>query len=448
METHQEPLTFWQRNKLLFKSFFIGFLILVLLIPTFSIMYLIDDREKRHNEVIHEVSNKWAGAQTITGPFLVIPYVEEHETSDKKIERITKQLILLPDELSVNGKIATQVKHRSIFQVPVYTSNIKLSGKFDSIKVDKLIVPLERLQFEKASVCVGISDFKGIGENLQLSWNKNISNFESGLPRLNWLSSGITSPIVLSKEMMLNGTNDFEINVSLKGSEKLFITPFGNTTKMHLESDWVNPGFDGKYLPDTSLIDSKGFIADWKILHFNRNYPQQFSEINNEDIPSSAFGVNLVQPVNVYSQTMRSAKYAILIIALTFFLYFFLEIFYRRSVHPLQYVLIGFALVIFYTLLLSISEYLPFSKAYLIAAVATISLIGLYTKSIFKKWSIVLLFSFILSLLYLFIYVLIQLQDNALLFGSIGLFILLSIIMYFSRKVSWSPAEKIQEATD
>jgi inner membrane protein len=136
----------------------------------------------------------------------------------------------------------------------------------------------------------------------------------------------------------------------------------------------------------------------------------------------------------------------VLIIALTFFVYFFLEIYYRRSVHPLQYILIGFALVIFYTLLLSISEYLAFAQAYLIASAATVLLISWYTKSIFKQWPVVLLFAFILSLLYLFIYVIIQLQDNALLFGSIGLFVLLTIIMYFSRKVNWYNEEKISNA--
>ena len=140
-------------------------------------------------------------------------------------------------------------------------------------------------------------------------------------------------------------------------------------------------------------------------------------------------------------------KYAVLIIALTFFVYFFLEIYYCRSVHPLQYILIGFALVIFYTLLLSISEYIVFSQAYLIASAATVLLISWYTKSIFKQWPVVFLFAFILSLLYLFIYVIIQLQDNALLFGSIGLFVLLAIIMYFSRRINWNNEERIIDKT-
>lgn len=444
MET-QPSLSFWQKNKLVIKSFFIGFLILALLIPTFFIMFLVTDREQRSKEVVQEVSAKWAGRQTVTGPFLAVPYEEEQKNSTGVVTLVKKYCFLLPEELTVNGKILPQVKHRSIFQVPVYNSSISMSGKFKVAKPEKLPVPVSSLRFEESVVCMGISDFKGIGENLQLKWNDSTSNFETGLPDIVWLNEGISSQVRLSADELISGNNSFSINLTLKGSERLYLTPFGSTTKVRFESDWKNPAFDGKYLPDTSTVSGKGFTAEWKILHYNRSYPQYFSNItNNNAISESAFGINLLQPVDAYGQTMRSVKYAVLIIALTFFVYFFLEIYYRRSVHPLQYILIGFALVIFYTLLLSISEYIAFGYAYLTASVATVLLISWYTKSIFKQWPVVLLFAFILSLLYLFIYVIIQLQDNALLFGSIGLFVLLAIIMYFSRKVNWNAEEKKQ----
>lgn len=445
MET-QSPLSFWQKNKLVIKSFFIGFLILVLLIPTFLIMALVSDRKERKSEVIQEVSSKWAGMQTVTGPFLAVPYYMEQTDANKNVIAVKKYLYLLPEELSINGKIFPTIKHRSIFQVPVYSSNLAISGKFKIAKPDKLPVTVSLLHFDESIMCMGISDFKGIGESLQMKWNDSASNFETGVPEIEWLGEGISNQLKLSADEIVSGNNTFSINLSLKGSERLYVTPFGNNTKVHIESDWKNPAFDGKYLPDTSLVNDKGFSADWKVLHYNRSYPQYFTNINNKSvITESAFGINLLQPVDAYGQTMRSVKYAVLIIALTFFVYFFLEIFYRRSVHPLQYVLIGFALVIFYTLLLSISEYIDFGWAYLTASVATVVLISWYTKSIFKRWPIVLLFAFILSLLYLFIYVIIQLQDNALLFGSIGLFVLLTIIMYFSRKVNWNNEEKVND---
>lgn len=442
MET-QPPLSFWQKNKLVIKSFFIGFLILVLLIPTFFIMFLITDREQRSKEVVQEVSAKWAGRQTVTGPFLAVPYDEEVKNSNGIATTVKKYCCLLPEELNINGKIYPQIKYRSIFQVPVYNSSISITGKFKVAKPEKLPVAVSLLRFEEAVICMGISDFKGIGENLQLRWTDTVTNFETGLPEIAWLTEGISSQLKLSAEEVLSGNNNFSIHLNLKGSERLYVTPFGNTTTVHFESDWKNPAFDGKYLPDTSTVSEKGFTADWKVLHFNRSYPQYFSNtFNNYATTESAFGINLLQPVDAYAQTMRSVKYAVLIIALTFFVFFFLEIYYRRSVHPLQYILIGFALVIFYTLLLSISEYLIFGYAYLIASAATVLLISWYTKSIFKQWPVVLLFAFILSLLYLFIYVIIQLQDNALLFGSIGLFVLLAMIMFFSRKINWNAEEK------
>ena len=441
MET-QAPLSFWQKNKLIIKAFFIGCLILVLLIPTFFIMFLFTDREQRRKEVVQEVSSKWAGAQTVTGPFLMIPYYETQTNKTNQIVTNKKHLYLLPDELNINGKILPQIRHRSIFKVPVYNSALQMTGKFKITRPDKLPVAIAALHFEEAVVCMGITDFKGIGENLQLKWSDTTSNFETGLPDMDWMKEGISNPLKLTADELVNGANNFSISLSLKGSESLYVTPLGSTTKVHFESEWPNPAFDGKYLPDTNAVSNKGFAADWKILQFNRSYPQYFTNPGNHSITESAFGINLLQPIDAYGQTMRSVKYAVLIIALTFFVYFFLEIYYRRSVHPLQYVLIGFALVIFYTLLLSISEYIQFAPAYLISSSATVLLISWYTKGIFKQWPVVLLFALILSLLYLFIYVIIQLQDDALLFGSIGLFVLLTIIMYFSRKVNWNSEGK------
>ena len=212
---------------------------------------------------------------------------------------------------------------------------------------------------------------------------------------------------------------------------------------------WNNPAFDGKYLPDTETVNKKSFEANWKISQFNRSFPKIFSSNSNikYSIAASAFGVILLSPFDAYVQTMRSLKYAILIIALTFFAYFFTEIFQRRPVHPLQYILIGMALVIFYSLLLSISEYILFSTAYLVASLATISLLSWYTYSIFKKIRTTATFAILLSILYLFIYVLIQMQDNALLFGNIGLFALLALAMYLSRKIDWYNIDRKTQIT-
>jgi len=204
-------------------------------------------------------------------------------------------------------------------------------------------------------------------------------------------------------------------------------------------SSWANPAFDGRYLPDTSRVSEKGFDAYWTVSQFNRDFPKVFTNDTNvaSSVENSSFGVILLSPFDAYAQTLRSLKYAILVISLTFFAYFFTEVFQKRPVHPLQYILIGMALVVFYVLLLSISEYLQFRVAYLIASAATVLLLSWYTQSIFKRVKTVGIFALLMASLYLFIYVLIQMEDNALLFGSIGLFLLLAVAMYLSRKIDW-----------
>lgn len=429
----QPQLSFWQKNKLVIKSFFIGFLVLALLIPTFLIMYLVNERRERKQEVTKEISNKWSASQTITGPFLIIPYTETENNLQVK-----KVLYILPELLEINGNIEPEIRYRSIYKVPVYTIKpMTLKGKFSRHSLTVLNMNSSLIRWNEAKLCVGISDLKGLKEQA-IKWNGQLLAMESGMPESTIAAQGINSSLQLDSSF-LSSENEFSIQLTLQGSEKLYFTPMGSNTAAHLTSKWNNPAFDGKYLPDTEKVNKNNFEAEWKISQFNRDFPKIFSNAENVkySVAASAFGVVLLSPFDAYAQTMRSLKYAILIIALTFFAYFFSEIFQKRPVHPLQYILIGMALVVFYTLLLSLSEYILFPTAYLSASSATIILLSWYTYSIFKKRSTTLIFASLLSVLYLFIYVLIQMQDNALLFGSIGLFVLLALAMYLSRKIDW-----------
>jgi inner membrane protein len=441
MET-EPSLSFWQKNKLVLKSFFIAFLILALLIPTFLIMYLVTERKDRKQEVTKEISNKWSAAQTITGPFLIIPYTE-NENSNGNVVTVKKNLFLLPEQLNINGTIEPEIRYRSIYKVPVFTAKpLVLNGKFAKHNFTAVGVNPAILKWNEAKLCIGISDLKGIKQQ-SIKWNGQVLNMEAGVPDNSIVQQGISIPMPLDSSF-IDGENNFSVQLTLQGSEKIYCTPLGSSTAVHFSSVWNNPAFDGKYLPDTERITGKGFEADWSISQFNRDFPKIFTGNSKATqlVNESAFGVILLSPFDAYAQTMRSLKYAILIIGLTFFAYFFTEIFQRRPVHPLQYILIGMALVIFYILLLSISEYIQFPYAYLTASAATVLLLSWYTKSIFRKWNVVLVFAALLSVLYLFIYVLIQMQDNALLFGSVGLFALLAAAMYLSRKIDWFGFDK------
>ena len=241
--------------------------------------------------------------------------------------------------------------------------------------------------------------------------------------------------------------------------------PLGRTTQVSVRSDWPNPSFDGAFLPDEREVNESGFTARWEVLHLNRNFPQAWkgsqyrftTPSTNEPDPSDyyydrpaevvpiasteasgySFGVNLLRSVDEYQKATRAAKYAILFIALTFLVFFFVETLNRKRIHPVQYLLVGLALCIFYALLVAISEQLSFNLAFILSSVAVTLLITLYCHSIFRHQKLTLFIGLLLVLLYGFVFTLIQLQDYALLIGSIGLFGILAVVMYFSRKIDW-----------
>ncbi len=230
----------------------------------------------------------------------------------------------------------------------------------------------------------------------------------------------------------------FFADIHISGSEQLLFTPTGKTTTVKLNSVWPHPSFSGNFLPHSTEVNSKGFNATWKSLAHNRNFPQQWKGDAAIELNTSSFGVDLFIPVNGYQKTIRSVKYAALCILLTFASFFLIETVNKKPVHPLQYGLIGLALILFYTLLLSFSEYMDFNWAYFISATATIGLIGWFVKGILSSLRLSTILSSVLLLVYSYVFTILQMQDYALILGSIGLFISLGVIMYFSRKISWS----------
>jgi inner membrane protein len=440
-ETPKSPISqnigdrsFWQKQKILLKGFLIGFLILMLLIPTFFISSLVQERSNRSKEVKREIAAQWGGRQEIRGPVISIPYWEMQKTVDGKMRRFKNHALFLPNKLNVKGSLEPEIKYRKIFEMVGYEASLNFNGSFDKLDFDKLKIPKESLLLSEAKVLFGLSDFQGIRDDLKFIWNGKEHTLNSGMPKNNLLRKGLSAPINLSYEN-LNGKTDFSMSLLLRGSEGLFFLPLGKTTKVKLNSNWANPSFEGNS-PARTMTDSS-FTADWTLLSINREYPQEWKDGDNYNVQSSSFGVNLLQPINHYSKNERSVKYGILIILLTFVVYFFIEILQKKNAHAIQYVLVGFALCIFYTLLLSFSELVGFNWAYLISAGATVGLLGVYTTSVFQSKKSGLIFTAFLSALYVFIFSLIQLQDRALLFGSIGLFIILAVVMYVSRKINW-----------
>ncbi len=428
----EKQITFFERYAAIIKIATIGILILLLLIPSSMIQGLIREREQNQEQVKNEISSQWGQAQTISGPIITIPYEVTKKNTDGTTEKYINNIHLLPENLKIEGVLDTTSKHRNIYEIIAYTTTLDVSGNFDASEMNNLGVADAAILWNQASLNLGITDLGGIKDNIKVQWKDSSFLFNPGLENKDNFSSGVSAPITLSK----NDKTDFNFKVNIKGSDYIHFLPVGKETIVNLSSKCPNPNFEGKFIPQSHNTTDKGFDANWKVLHLNRNFPQAWKN-SEQHIEDNWFGVSLMLDVDHYQKTMRSAKYAILFIAMTFLSFFFIEILNKKKIHPIQYILIGLVLVLFYVLLLSFSEQFGFNAAYFISSLAVILLISVYTASVLQSKQKTMVMFAILVVLYAFIYIIIQMAEYSLLFGSIGLFLFLASVMLASRKVDW-----------
>lgn len=439
----------WSKSKLVIKGVIIGLLVLVLQIPTFFVRNLIEEREQRQGDAISEVSSKWAGNQNITGPILVLPYWKY--AGDTGRIRTKEYACFLPDVLNMESKVFPREKYRGIYKVILYSTTISISGSFSSPKLQELQIPVENVLWDEASVRIHISDTKGLQDELKIKWGNNEYTLTPEPFKTSGSEESLYAKIPVSAQSS-TGHISFSSQLNLAGSGELLFTPVGKTTTVRISSAWPHPSFTGSILPQQTNVSDSGFTATWKSLAHNRSFPQQWkanafgvnvtsphdkSEVVSDNITTTAFGAQLFIPVNSYQKTMRSIKYAALCILLTFVAFFLIEVTNKRSVHPFQYGLIGIALVLFYTLLLSFSEYIGFNLSYLVASVFTIGLIIWFVKDLLGSGRLTSILSVVLLLIYTYVFTILQLQDYSLILGSLGLFITLAVVMHFSKKIKW-----------
>jgi inner membrane protein len=436
-----------------------------MMIPMLYVKNIILEREERQQQATREISSKWAGPQNIIGPVIGIPFwkTDDADTSSKK--PVTKHIAyFLPDNLNITATVNPKEKHRGIFKVMLYDTKATISGSFNELATDKLNIAADKFIWAEAFVTMNIADNKGLNDQLTLKWKDSIIELS---PQSQSGDEGMVALLKAgSAEDFRNAS--FSTSIDLNGSEQLFFTPVGKSTTVNVNSTWQHPSFSGSMLPQTTSVSDRGFKATWKSMAHKRNFPQQWIDgaynldayfpkpsplnevrfdgsggasatttVSAASIGSSAFGVDLFIPVNGYQKTLRTIKYAMLCILLTFVAFFLIETANKKSAHPFQYGLIGLALILFYTLLLSISEYTGFNSAYLIASAATIGLIGWFVKSILQSGKATTILSVVLVLIYSYVFSLLQLQDYSLLLGSVGLFLTLAVVMYFSKKMQW-----------
>lgn len=411
------------------KMIMVGLLTLVLLIPLFFVQDLISERSQRQKEVVTETTSKWGESVYFYGPILKIPY--KHPITNQ-----VENAFFFPEELTnvSNTEIKTPLQ-RSIYKSNVFTTKMQFSGSYIQPKFYKKSIPNENVFWDKATIIIRTTNLKSVKDEVKINIGSNTFTFE---PVHNNQNNDSIESLETGyfKYNDLKNTN-FNMSITYNGSKRISIVPIGKTTSAKMTSNWASPNFNGSFIPNDKKITNKGFDATWKILHFNRPFSQENFEFLPE-LSKYAFAVDFITPVDEYQQNERASKYGFLVIGLTFLIFFLIQSISKISIHIFQYCMIGIALIMFYTLLISITEHSSFSFAYAVAGISVVALISLYSISILKDKKFPSFIAISLSLLYTFIYVIIQLEDYALLVGSIGLFLILASVMYFSRKIEWN----------
>ena len=439
-----------------FKVGFIVLLSLLLLIPTLMIDSLSNDRQITAEEAQHEISEKWGLPQHVTGPVIAIPYV----TKNKKDSTEQRHMVyILPKKLDINADVKSQTLYRSIYETVVYNTGIDFSGSF-TIKgllpneIDSTMLQLDKACIDRIDVNDGGKD-GNLHEEDDYEYSSSADHAdEDVVTDMEIVAEEAAEPVAVAYDDMFDKDGGpvakasldikpmasldsipFKMHLELKGSDNLNFTPIGETTSINIKGDCPKPSFGGNFLPDERNVTDNGFTASWNIISINRTYPQAFIDDRSYDLGKSQVQVGLMVPVDSFQKVERAIKYAFLVIVLTFIAVLFVEIKMQRYINVFQYLLVGLALVLFYSLLLSISEHMAFGWAYLIAAAMTIVLITLYLLGVLKTKKMALAIGAMLTIVYAYIFVLLNLETYALLAGSLGLFVVLAAIMYYSLKL-------------
>lgn len=415
------------------KMLIIGLLLLLLMIPMSMVSSLVTEREYRKQEVVAEINQKWGHSQQVTGPYLTLPYKAWYTTEEQQQKYRIRHLHFLPEQLDIQGEILPHVRYRSIYEAVLYNARLQITGSFSIPDLQALNIKTEDVLWSKSSFALGLTDMRGIKQNIELSFSDNQYQMQPGLVTQDLAAAGVSTQVAFAPDM---DKQSFSLMLDLNGSQQLHFTPLARTTEVALSSDWPSPSFNGAFLPEQHQVTAQGFNANWQVLHLNRNYPQLWSD-DQYQVLDSAFGLELVIPADIYQKSTRLHKYGLIFILFTFTALFLSEVTNRAPLHPIQYILMGLGIVLFYSLQLALSEHLGFDWSYILAAITTLILLSSYTLAITQKPRFALIVATILLILYGYLYLVLQLQDYALLMGSIGLTAVLATVMYTTRKIDW-----------
>lgn len=425
--------------KLYQKLAAIAVLSFLLLLPLSMIEAQISARSARQAEVTRNIAESAAGAQTLVGPVLAIRYRErvQRKDTDKagevRHEIVERTHIVPPQKLIVDGEIETEIRSRGLYAARLFHLGARIAGNIE-VPPQLGLENASQLLDASATLVFGIADPRGVGDDPAATVNGKPVRFSTGTREL-IPGQGVHVP--LGAVDLANGQRfDFSIPLTLTGSERLAIAPTANLTSVSLRSNWPHPSFQGRFLPTSRTISAAGFDARWQVSHLARDFNRALAA-GRPGAGGETLDISFVDPVNVYLKSERAVKYGVLFVVLTFAAFFLTEVLRRLPIHPMQYLLVGLALAMFFLLMVSLSEHIEFALAYLVASAACISLIGFYLSYVLRDWKRGVGFGAALTALYGALYGLLVSESNALVMGSILLFAVLAAVMVATRKIDW-----------
>ena len=434
-----------------FKITMLIILILLLLIPISMIRSLVNERSYRANSAEASIMEAWGSQLVLYGPVIRIPVVEREEITTRterdgdKTEIVfrNRALWITPKNVNISANFSAERKRRGIFSVALFSGDVSISGDFTFERVTGELKQNQTIYPEQAEIIVGLANQKGIRRVIKADWNGSELFFKPGNRNFLPGSSGDYGMNAVSSFNM-EGINTFDLQFAVQGGKSIRALPIGETTQARIRSDWPSPSFQGGFLPTTYTLSESGFDAQWEISYLSRSIPlfwftgERGEYEGRMHLQQELFGADFFKPLDHYALNERAVKYAILFLVIPFITLFFLEVFSRKSIHPAQYLLAGLANVIFYLLLLSISEHLSFSFAYLIAGSALTCMMTLYARSLLETWARSAYMGLVMALLYLILYLTLNAEDWALLIGSVVAFFICGVVMYLTRKLDWN----------
>ena len=429
----------------------VAILVLVLMLPIAMIGGLVAEREARRAGAVQEVSAKWGGVQQVVGPFLVVPYTVNVESLEGGrtvvVQRKAAHAVFLAEGIETKATLRTEMRSRGIYRVPVYRMELIATGRFARPDFSRLGIVPASVDWSRVQLVLGMSDPRAIQQQTAVRWQGAEVPMMPGSGTYASSQPGIHAIVGFPEDVP---SVEFSLPLIVNGSQGAYFVPFGESSVVRLDANFPHPSFQGNWLPAERSVGNSGFTARWSIPFLGRSFPQAWTGDDKLEVgaiaEASQFGVDLVNPVDHYRMAERSVKYAGLFILLTFATLWLFEVRSGLRVHPVQFLLLGGALCLFYLLLLSLSEHIPFLAAYATASVAVVAMVAAYGYNVLGASSRGLATGLVVALLYGYLYVLLVNEDYALLIGSVGLFAILGLIMYSTRNVDWSQVGKSEEA--